>query len=147
MNSDSDDSSYSMPQLVPYSDSDSESDDEYRPNHSRVPLCNPTIGSGTFWEGQRIVASGHHQASDPLQDSGSDDDEQIFGWAMSTQQKKSSPMKKCVFIAPEILDLTQSDDEILIDIDTRSNEASAETITAEDIRAGVGLNYDNSWSD
>ena len=43
MDIDSDDSSDSMPQLVPYSDSDSESDDEYRPNHSRVPLCDPTM--------------------------------------------------------------------------------------------------------
>ena len=133
----SDESSDSMSELIAYSDTDSESDAEYRSNHSRVHLCDPTIGSRTFREGQRIVAPGHLQAND----SDSDDDEPIFGWAMSTQQKKSSPMKTCVFIAPEVLDLTQSDDETLIDIDTRSNEASAETIKAEDIRAGVGLNY------
>ena len=34
---DSDGSSDSMPQLVPYSDSDSELDDEYRPMHFRIP--------------------------------------------------------------------------------------------------------------
>ena len=54
---------------------------------------------------------------------------------MSTQ-KKTSPMKKCVFV-----DLSQSDDETLIDIDTRSNDGSAEIITADDIRAGVSLTY------
>jgi len=143
MDSDSDDSSDSMPQLVQYSDSDSESDNEYRPNHTRVPISNPTIGSRTFWVGQRIVASGHRQAChhDPAQDSESDDDEQIFGWAMSTQKKQNSPMKKCVFAGPEVIDLSQSDEETLIDIDTRSNDVSAETITGDDIRAGVSLNY------
>ena len=128
----------------PYSDSDSESDEEYRPNHSRVPISNPTIGSSTVWVGQRIVVSGHRQAShyDPTPDSDSDDDEQIFGWAMSTQQKKqNSPMKKCVFVEPEVIDLSQSDEGTLIDIDTRSNYGSAEIITADDIRAGVCLTY------
>ena len=50
-------------------------------------------------------------------------------------------MKKCIFIEPEVLDLTQSDEETLIDIDTKSNKDSAEPITADDIRAGVSLNY------
>ena len=106
--------------------------------HSRVPLRDPTIGSGIFCEDQRIVATGHCQAShhDPLQDSDSDsdDDESIFGGAMSTQ-KRDSPMKKCIFIEPEVLE------ETLIDIDTKSNEDSAEPITADDIRAGVSFNY------
>ena len=60
---------------------------------------------------------------------------------MSTQKKQNSPRKKCVFVGPEVIDLSQSDEETLIDIDTRSNEVSAETITADDIRAGVSLNY------
>ena len=137
MDSDSDESSDSMPQLVASSDdSDSESDAEYRPRYSQVPLRDPTIGSGTFWEGRRIVPSGHLQAND----SDSDDDEPIRGWAMSSQ-KKNSPMKKCVFVEPEVIDLSQSDEETLIDIDTRSNEVSAEPITADDIRAGLRLNY------
>jgi hypothetical protein len=72
-------------------------------------------------------------------DSDSDDDDHIFGWAMSTQ-KKTSPMKKCVFV-----DLSQSDDETLIDIDTRSNDGSVEIITADDIRAGVCLTYGISF--
>ena len=54
---------------------------------------------------------------------------------MSTQKKQNSPRKKCVFVGPEVIDLSQSDEETLIDIDTRSNEVSAETITADDIRA------------